>query len=213
MGSIAALEESANMIDLYAAPTSNGMRARIALEECGLAFTLHRIALDKGEHRTPQFLALNPNAAIPVIVDRDGPGGQPLTLTQSTAILIYCAEKSGKYLPAGGVARAAMWEALMSASTDITPTFGAVNAVAKAHPGAAEVFKVRLADYFRVWDERLDRQSYAAGAEVTIADFSLYAGYWRTQGARPEVLQGMPALERWSAGMALRPAVQRALKF
>ena len=101
----------------------------------------------------------------------------------------------------------------MSASTDITPTFGAVNAVAKAHPGAAEVFKVRLADYFRVWDERLDRQSYAAGAEVTIADFSLYAGYWRTQGARPEVLQGMPALERWSAGMALRPAVQRALKF
>ena len=84
------------MIDLYAAPTSNGMRARIALEECGLAFTLHRIAVDKGEHRTPQFLALNPNAAIPVIVDRDGPGGQPLTLTQSTAILIYCAEKSGK---------------------------------------------------------------------------------------------------------------------
>ena len=201
------------MIDLYAAPTSNGMRARIALEECGLAFTLHRIALEKGEHRTPQFLALNPNAAIPVIVDRDGPGGQPLTLTQSTAILIYCAEKAGRYLPAGGAARAAMWEALMSASTDITPTFGAVNAVAKEHPAAADVFKARLADYFRVWDERLNRQDHAAGAEVTIADFSLYAGYWRTKGARPEVLQGMPALERWSAKMASRPAVQRALKF
>ena len=76
------------MIDLYAAGTSNGMRARMALEECGLAYTLHPVALDKGEHKTPQFLALNPNAQIPVIVDRDGPGGKPLTLSQSTAILI-----------------------------------------------------------------------------------------------------------------------------
>ena len=82
--------------DLYAAATSNSMRARMALEECGLAYSFHPVALEKGEHKTPQFLALNPNAQVPVIVDHEGPGGKPITLSQSTAILIYCAEKSGK---------------------------------------------------------------------------------------------------------------------
>ena len=77
------------MIDLYTAGTSNGVRARIALEECGLPYTLHPIALDKGEHKTAAFLAMNPNGQIPVIVNRDGPEGKPLTLAQSTAILIY----------------------------------------------------------------------------------------------------------------------------
>jgi GST-like protein len=201
------------MIDLYAAGTSNGVRARIALEECGLAYTLHPIALANGEHKTPQFLAMNPNAQIPVIVDRDGPGGKPLTLSQSTAILLYCAEKSGKHLPRDGAARAAMWQALMSASTDITPIFGAMNAVAKEHPAASEVFRNRLRQFFQVWDGKLAKQKHAAGDELTIADLSLYAGYWRTKGAAPAVLEGLPNLERWAAAMAARPAIQRALKF
>ena len=68
------------MIDLYAAGTSNGMRARIGLEECGLAYNLHFVDIPKGEHKTPQFLALNPNGQIPVIVDSDGPGGKPVTV-------------------------------------------------------------------------------------------------------------------------------------
>ena len=67
------------MIDLYAAPTSNGMRARIALEECGLSYKLHPIDIPKGEHKTPQFLAMNPMGQIPVLVDSEGPGGKPLT--------------------------------------------------------------------------------------------------------------------------------------
>jgi GST-like protein len=120
------------MIDLYAAGTSNGMRARMALEECGLAYELHPVALDKGENRTPQFLAMNPNGQIPVIVDHDGPGGRPVTLSQSSAILVYCAEKSGKLMPKDATARAAMWQALMSASTDITPTIGAIFAVLRS---------------------------------------------------------------------------------
>ena len=69
------------MIDLYAAGTSNGMRARIALEECGLKYRLHPIALDKGENRTVKFLTLNPNGQIPVIVDNEGPGGKPVTVS------------------------------------------------------------------------------------------------------------------------------------
>ena len=86
------------MIDLFAAGTSNGMRARIALEECGLAYKLHPIALEKAENKTPQFMALNPNAQIPVIVDHEGPGGKPYNVFESGAILMYLAEKTGKFM-------------------------------------------------------------------------------------------------------------------
>ena len=203
------------MIDLYAAGTSNGMRARIALEECGLAYTYHPVDLAKGEHKTPQFLAMNPNGAIPVIVDRDGPGGKPLTLYQSTAILLYAAEKSGKFLPRDPAGRAAALQALMGASTDVTPMFGAVTLASRAkepHPPTVQLFKERLRAMFQVWDGLLAKTPYAAGAEITVADLSLYAGYWRTQGALPDVVAGLPNLERWAKEMAARPAIQRAVK-
>lgn len=204
------------MIDLYAAGTSNGMRARIALEECGLPYTLHPIALEKGEHKTAAFLAMNPNGQIPVIVDRDGPGGKPLTLSQSTAILIYCAEKSGKFMPKEPAARAAMLQALMSASTDVTPIFGAHFAVTRAkepHAPSAQLFKDRLRGFFKVWDDLLGARKYCAGDEVTIADFSLYAGYARLKGTVPDVVDGLPNVARWAQAMGARPAIQRALKF
>jgi len=204
------------MIDLYAAPTSNSMRARMALEECGLAYVFHPVALEKGEHKTPQFLALNPNAQVPVIVDHEGPGGKPLTLSQSSAILVYCAEKSGKFMPKDAAARAAMWQALMSASTDITPTIGSIFAVARskeAHAPTAELFKSRFKHYLKVWDGALGRHTYAAGSEMTIADISLYAGWVRIKAASPEVCEGLPSLERWAEEMAARPAMQRATKF
>ena len=205
------------MIDLYAAGTSNGMRARIALEECGLKYNWHPIDLAKGEHKTPQFLALNPNGQIPVIVDNEGPGGKKVTLSQSSAILMYCAEKSGKLIPKDPAKRAAMLEAYMSASTDITPMFGTVNACVRAkepapYAAAADMFKGRLKSYFKVWDDKLAKHKYAAGDEVTIADLSLYAGYWRTKGAFPELVGGMANLERWAAEINARPGVQRALK-
>ncbi len=203
------------MIDLYAAGTSNGMRARIALEECGLAYTFHPVDLAKGEHKTPQFLAMNPFGVIPVMIDRDGPGGKPLTLHQSSAILVYAAEKSGKFLPKDPAARAAMWQALMSASTDVTPTFGVVNGLARAkepHAPSVQAYKDRLRALFQVWDGLLGKSKYAAGGELTIADFSLYAGYWRTKGAMAELVAGMPNLERWAGEMAARPAIQRATK-
>lgn len=204
------------MIDLYAAPTSNGLRARMALEECGLAYKLNPIALDKGEHKTPQFRALNPNAQIPVIVDHEGPGGKPLTLSQSNAILLYCAEKSGKFMPKDAAARAAMWQALMSASTDLTPTFGAIFAVVRAkepHAPTAELFKTRWKQYLKVWDERLARQKYCAGDEMTVADISLYAVYARASAGMPDLCEGFANVARWAAEMAARPAMQRALKF
>jgi GST-like protein len=204
------------MIDLYAAGTSNGIRARIALEECGLAYKLHLIALEKGENKTSQFIALNPNAQIPVIVDHEGPGGKPVTVSQSSAILVYAAEKAGKFIPKDAAARPAFWQALMSASTDMTPTLGAVFQIVRSkepHGASAELFKGRWKQYLKVWDERLGSQKYAAGSEITIADFSLYAGYARAKGAIPELCEGFPNAARWAAEMASRPPIQRALKF
>jgi GST-like protein len=204
------------MIELYAAGTSNGMRARIALEECGLSYKLHPIALDKGEHKTPQYLALNPMGQIPVIIDHEGPGGEPLTLSQSTAILIYAAEKSGKFLPKDPSKRPAMLQALMSASTDVTPTIGTVFGIIRGkdpHGPTGDMFKSRVKGMFKVWDDLLGKRKYAAGDEVTIADFSLYAGYVRAKGVIPETCEGMPNLERWAKEIGARPGVQRALKF
>jgi GST-like protein len=201
------------MIDLYAAGTSNGMRARIALEECGLPYTFHPIALDKGEHKTAAFLAMNPNGQIPVIVDRDGPGGKPLTLSQSSAILIYCAEKSGKFMPQDGAARAAMLQALMNASTDVTPIFGAYFALTRSkdpHAPGAQIFRDRLRGLFRVWDDQLAARKYCAGDEITIADFSLYAGYARMLAVAPDMLEGFANVARWGQAIAARPAIQRA---
>jgi GSH-dependent disulfide-bond oxidoreductase len=204
------------MIDLYAAGTSNGIRARIALEECGLAYKLHPIALEKGENKTPQFMALNPNAQIPVIVDHEGPGGKPVTVSQSSAILVYAAEKSGKFIPKDPAARPAFWQALMSASTDITPTLGSIFQIVRSkepHGPSADLFKGRWKQYLKVWDERFGKQKYAAGDELTIADLSLYAGYARCKASMPELCEGFPNLERWGGEMAARPAIQRALKF
>jgi GSH-dependent disulfide-bond oxidoreductase len=203
------------MIDLYAAGTSNGMRARIALEECGLKYNWHPIDLTKGEHKTPQFLAMNPNGQIPVIIDSEGPGGNKITMSQSSAIMLYAAEKAGKFIPKDPAKRAAMLEAYMSASTDVTPIFGAVNACVRAkepHVAAGDMFKQRLQGFFKVWDGHLAKRKYAAGDELTVADLSLYAGYWRTKGAFPELVSGMPNLERWGKEIGERPGVQRALK-
>jgi GST-like protein len=204
------------MIDLYAAGTSNGMRARIGIEECGLAYTLHPIDIAKGENKTPQFLAMNPNGQIPVIVDREGPGGKPVTLSQSTAILIYAAEKSGRFLPKDAAKRPALWQALMSASTDITPTLGTVFGIIRGkepHAPTGDMFKSRFRAYMKVWDEALGGRKYAAGDELTIADFSLYAGYARAKGAIPAHCAGFPNLDRWANEMGQRPAIQRATKF
>jgi len=201
------------MIDLYAAMTSNGVRARIALEECGLPHTFHKIDLMKGEHKTPEFLKMNPFGQIPVLIDSDGPGGKPVTLHQSTAILMYAAEKSGKHLPKDPNSRPAFIEALMSASTDITPQFGAVNAARLMKEPSAptvDVLKSRLRMLFETWDGLLAKRKYAAGNELTIADLSLYAGYWRTKGAMADVVAGLANLERWGNEIGARPATKKA---
>ena len=203
------------MIDLYAAGTSNGIRARIALEECGLPYTLHPIDLAKNEHKTPEYLAMNPNGQIPVIIDSDGPAGKPLTLSQSMAIIVYCAEKSGKFIPTDPVARPAFSQALMSAATDMGPTLGAIFGIVRSpdpHRPTAEMFEGRWKGYLKVWDTTLGSRRYAAGNEVTIADFALYGIVARTKSVLPAICEGVPNVDRWLAENGARPAVQRAMK-
>ncbi|MEP7084872.1 MAG: glutathione S-transferase N-terminal domain-containing protein [Betaproteobacteria bacterium] len=108
------------MIELYTGNSSNGQRAAIILEECGLEYRVHKYDLLAGEHRNPEFAAIAPGGAIPVIVDSDGPGGLPLTLAQSCAIILYAAEKTGKFMPRQFAARAMAWQWLLHAATDVS---------------------------------------------------------------------------------------------
>ncbi|TMH40036.1 MAG: glutathione S-transferase family protein [Betaproteobacteria bacterium] len=204
------------MIDLYAAGTSNGMRARIGLEECGLAYNFHPLDLGKGEQKSPSFLAMNPNGQIPVIVDSDGPGGKPVTVSQSVAVLLYCAEKSGKFLPKDPAARPAFWQALASAASDMSAMVTAIFTLSRAkdqHGPAIDVFKSMWKNYMKVWDDRLGKQRYAAGGEVTVADFALYGVVARVKAAQPALMEGFANVARWADAMASRPAIQRAMKF
>ncbi len=119
-------------------------------------------------------------------------------------------------MPREAAARPAVLQALMNASTDITPIFGALFAVSNAkepHAPSAQLFKDRLRGFFKVWDDALAKHKCCAGDEVTVADLSLYAGYVRVKGTAPALVEGLPNLTRWAGEMAARPAMQRATKF
>lgn len=204
------------MIDLYAAPTSNGVRAKIMLDECGLDYRLHKVDLRAGEHRTAAFKAMNPFAMTPVIVDDDGPGGAGVEMAQSVAILIYLAEKSDRFLPRDSTVRVTFWDALMSAATDIGPTYGAlafIGRMAEPHDPTRQAFMGRLRDYLAVWDGKLQEAEFCAGNEITIADFALFGIQVRTETTFPQACEGLSSLARWSGAMKARPGVQKGLDF
>ena len=202
------------MIDLYLAPTGNGLRAAVALAECGLDYTPHKIDLAKGEARSPEFLKLNPAAQIPVIVDHDGPGGKPLTLAQSGAIILYCAEKTGKFLPKDPVKRALALQWFMQGATDVAPVSGAIFQLEMVAPEKNEAitkhFHKRLLNFFAVCDAQLAGNEYLAG-DLSIADFQLYPNYVARK-ALIDGAGGLSNLHRWAALMAARPAVAKGMK-
>jgi GST-like protein len=202
------------VIDLYLAPTANGLRASVALDECGLAYRPNKIDLAKGEQRTPEFLKLNPAAQIPVIVDHDGPGGKPLTLAQSAAIILYCAEKSGKFLPKDAARRALVLQWMMQAATDVAPTSGAIFQLEMVAPEKNEAitghFKKRLLNLLAVCDGQLAKHEYLAG-EISVADLMLYPNY-ALRKPLIDAAGGYVNLHRWGAAMAARPGVQKGMK-
>jgi GST-like protein len=202
------------VIDLYLAPTANGLRASIALEECGLPYTPHKVDLMKGEQRTPEFLKLNPAGQIPVMVDSDGPGGKPLTLSQSGAIILYCAQKGGKLMPQDPARRVVAQQWFMQGATDLAPTSGAIFQLEMVAPekneAITEHFKKRLLNFFALSDQRLAGRDYLAD-ELSVADLMLYPNYFARK-ALIDAAGGYANLHRWGATMAARPAIQKGMK-
>lgn len=202
------------MIDLYFAPTGNGLRATVALEEAGLPYRLHRLNLYEGEQNTPEFRKINPAGLIPALVDPDGPGGKSLSLSQSGAIVVYCAEKSGKFIPKDAVTRALTMQWFVQAASDISGASMTVFRLEVTAPekSAANVdyFKKRLLDAFLACDQALDGKDYLAG-ELSIADLMLYPSFALRRSLIDEA-GGYDNLRRWADVMAARPGVERGMR-
>ena len=202
------------MIDFYTFATSNGQRVAILLEECALPYRVHWIDLMKGVQNTPEFLKVNPAGAIPVIVDPAGPGGKALTLSQSGAILIYLAEKAGRFIPADPVRRLVALQWLLQATTDAARASSAIFLVSTLVPekvaGNTAFFEQQCLRYLRSADARLADRDYFAD-ELSIADFALYPVY-AVRKALVDKAGDLPHLVRWGNAMAARPAVARAME-
>lgn len=201
------------MIDLYTYSTSNGQRASIMLEECGLQYRPHKIDLNMGEQKSADFLKINPQGQIPVIVDQDRTGGKPLTLCQSGAIMLYLAEKSGKYMPRDATRRALAQQWFLQVMTDVASSsavlFVATNVLLESTASARRFFEQRLINHFSNCNRRLAESEYLAG-ELSIADLALYP----TVATRWDMIEQsgeLPHLVRWASTIAARPAVRRGM--
>ncbi len=205
-------------IQLYSLATPNGVKISIALEEMGLPYDAHLVDFGRNDQFSPAFLSLNPNNKIPAILDPDGPGGQPLALFESGAILIYLAEKSGKFLPQADRYEVLQW--LMFQIGGIGPMFGQLgyfhNYAGKEidDPRPKERYRAEVERLLKVLDKALEGRDWIAG-DYSIADIAV--GPW-LRGLRDfykagdlvgwDALRNVPAyLERFLA----RPAVQRGL--
>jgi GSH-dependent disulfide-bond oxidoreductase len=200
------------MIDLYTWRTPNGRKISLMLEETGLAYRVLPIDIGKGEQLAPAYLELNPNGKIPTIVDHEGPDGQPLVLFESGAILLYLAQKSGRFMPADtqGYWRAVQW--LQFQAANVGPMLGQAQHFLHY---AQERFEYPVQRYsreaqrlYRVLDKRLSMSRYLADDTYTIADVATWPWLraWKIQGID---LNEHPHIARWLAEIEARPAVQR----
>jgi GSH-dependent disulfide-bond oxidoreductase len=167
-------------IQLYSLPTPNGVKISIMLEETGLPYEPHRVSFDSNEQKSPEFLSLNPNGKIPAILDPQGPGGKPLTMFESGAILIYLADKSGLFMPHDPAQRYETIEWLMFQMSAIGPMFGQVGFFNK-FAGKDYEDKRPLQRYvaeskrlLAVLDRRLSERTWIMGDEYGIADISTF---------------------------------------
>jgi GST-like protein len=203
------------MIDLYTWPTPNGHKIHIMLEETGLEYRVIPVDINKGEQFEPDFLKIAPNNRIPAMVDHDGPGGEPYSLFESGAILIYLAEKTGRFLPSEPRARYTVLQWLMFQMGNIGPMLGQAHhfrIYAKEKiPYAVERYTNEASRLYRVVNQRLGECEWVGGPDYSIADMAIWPWLRRyeRQGQR---LEDYPDLERWWHEMVERPAVQRALK-
>lgn len=202
------------MIEFYAWYTSNARKVLIFLEEAGLPYDLRVIDIGRGDQFAPEFLAISPNNKIPAIVDTDGPDGGPYSLFESGAILLYLAEKTGRFLPEDPAARFKVVQWLMFQMGGVGPMFGQANhfrRYAKEKiPYAIERYTKECGRLYRVMDKQLSANRYLAGDEVTVADMAAFP-WARSFDWRDQDPDEVPYVKRWVEEMEARPAVARAL--
>ena len=207
------------MIDLYTYRTSNGRKASIMLAECGLDYRLHIVDITTGEQDAPAFREINPNGRIPAIVDHDGPGGAPLALFESGAILLYLAQQTGRFLPEDEKDRWVAIQWLMWQMGGVGPNFGQAFHFLHQHPedapdGAIAYGRERYGGEVRrlcdVMNARLAAAAFLAGDDYSIADIATYPWIALHKWFGLD-LAALPHLRRWYDEIKARPAVQRGM--
>jgi GST-like protein len=202
------------MIDVYSWATPNGHKVHIMLEECGLPYAAHAVDISAGEQFSPDFLAISPNNRIPAITDPDGPDGEPISLFESGAILLYLAGKTGRFLPRStrGKYQALQW--LMFQMASVGPMLGQTHHFRAYAPEKVEYAINRFSNEARrlygVMDKQLATNDYIAGKEYTIADMAVWP--WLRSHERQGIDIGeFPNVKAWFEAIGNRPAVQRGI--
>ncbi|MEM9813484.1 MAG: glutathione S-transferase N-terminal domain-containing protein [Pseudomonadota bacterium] len=211
--------QNPDRLQLFSFPTPNGVKVAIALEEIGLPYEAHLVRLN--ETTTPEFLSLNPNNKIPAIIDPDGPGGAPMALWESGAILIYLTEKTGKLIPSEPAARHETIQWLMFQMGGVGPMFGQVGYFHRfagkdiEDPRPKERYLNEANRLLKVLEARLDGREWIMGGDYTIADIAIFPWVRAIQtfyeAGELVGLSGMPNVQDWLSRAVDRPASERGL--
>ena len=202
-------------MDVYSWPTPNGHKVHIMLEECGLPYVAHPVNIGAGDQFADEFLAISPNNKIPAIVDPQGPEGQPMSLFESGAILVYLASKTGQLLPSSDRGKFEVLQWLMFQMGGVGPMLGQAHHfrlyAPEKLPYAIERYTNEARRLYGVIDRRLAHSAFVGGPEYSIADIAIFPWLrnWENQGI---VLTDFPHLKKWFDALAERPAVQRGVK-
>jgi GSH-dependent disulfide-bond oxidoreductase len=201
------------MIELYTWSTPNGRKVSIMLEECGLPYNVHKINIGTNtEQFAPEYLAINPNGKIPSIVDPDGPEGKPISMMESGAILIYLADKTGRFFPEKSKYPVLQW--LMFQMGGVGPMFGQAHHFMRAKkdevPYGSERYGKEAKRLYGVMDRQLERNKFLSGPEYTIADIATYPWVARYEWHRVDLGQ-FPSVKRWFDTVGARPAVLKGM--
>jgi GSH-dependent disulfide-bond oxidoreductase len=202
-------------IDLYYWPTPNGKKITIFLEEADLPYYLVPVDITAGEQFDEEFLKISPNNKMPAIVDDEGPDGEPISVFESGAILIYLAEKTDRFLPQSVRGRYEALQWLMFQVNSVGPMLGQAHHFRQYAPEqipyAIDRYTNEAARLYGVMDERLSEVEYFAGGEYSIVDMAIYP--WVASHERQgQNIENYPNLKRWNQSMEARPAVRRAME-
>ncbi len=205
------------MIELHTWDTPNGRKISVALEEMGLPYRVKTVNITKDEQFNPDFLAISPNNRIPAIIDPDGPDGKPISVFESGAILIYLAEKTGRFLPRDLRGRVAVLEWLMWQMGGFGPMPGQVHHFLMVKDPAdqrygLERYSKETRRLYGVLDRRLNGRPFVATSEEpSIADFAILGWAWRHERHGVDLAE-FPEVRRWYEAMMARPATRRGFE-